>query len=136
MIYPVHHMMYPVHHIMYPIHHMMAPLSIIWWTPSHPNEKSMNNLAIGWDIEKTISQHPLNSNSLILGLLKTRDIANLSKKGIHHMMYPIHHMMYPIHHMMDSYYTIYWHIVNVFCCDIVNLSKNGIHYMMYPVQTL
>ena len=43
MMYPIHHMMYPVHHIMYPIHHMMAPLSIIWWTPSHPNEKSMNN---------------------------------------------------------------------------------------------
>ena len=83
MIYPVHHMMYPVHHIMYPIHHMMAPLSIIWWTPSHPNEESMNNSAIEWDIEKTISQHPLNSNSLILGLLKTRDIANLLKRGIH-----------------------------------------------------
>ena len=125
-------------------------LSIIWWTPthhimnpcpsydgpqSHPNENSMNNSAIEWDIEKTISQHSMNSNSLILGLLKTRDIANLSKKGIHHMMYPVHHMMYPypsydvplsniwctpiqqmldgVHHMMDLYCFIYWLISHI-----------------------
>ena len=122
MMYPVHHIMYPVHHIMYPIHHMMAPLSIIWWTPSHPNEKSMNNSVIEWDIEKSISQHSLNSNSLILGLLKTRDIANLSKKGIHHMMYPVHHMMYPVHHMMDP--PIH-HMM-----DGVHHMMDGVHHMM------
>ena len=92
-------------------------LSIIWWTlsiilctPTHymmdpcpsydgpqtvPNQKVMNNSAIQWRIKKIISYHSLNSNSLIHRLLKTRDIANLSKKGIHHIMYPIHHMMYP-----------------------------------------
>ena len=97
-------------------------LSIIWWTPSHPNEKSMNNSAIEWDIEKTISQHLLNSKSLILGLLKTRDIANLSEKGIHHMMYPIHHMMYPVHHMMDP--PIH-HMM-----DGVHHMMDGVHHMM------
>ena len=112
-------------------------LSIIWWTPthhimnpcpsydgpqSHPNENSMNNSAIEWDIEKTISQHSMNSNSLILGLLKTRDIANLSKKGIHHMMYPVHHMMYPVHHMMDP--PIH-HMM-----DGVHHMMDGVHHMM------
>ena len=75
-----------------------------------------------WDNEKTISQHPLNSNSLILGLLKTRDIANLSKKGIHHMMYPVHHMMYPVHHMMNP--PIH-HMM-----DGVHHMMDGVHHMM------
>ena len=78
--------------------------------------------AIERDIERTISQHSLNSNSLILGLLKTRDIANLSKKGIHHMMYPIHHMMYPVHHMMDP--PIH-HMM-----DGVHHMMDGVHHMM------
>ena len=40
-------------------------------------------------------------NSLILGLLKTRDLGNLTKNGIHNMMDPIHHMLDGVHHMMD-----------------------------------
>ena len=104
---------------MYPAIIWWPPLSIIWWTPSHPNEISMNYSAMEWDIEKTISQHPLNSNSLILGLLKTRDIANLSKKGIHHMMYPVHHMMYPVHHMMNP---------------PIHHMMDGVHHMMDRVH--
>ena len=107
-------------------------LSIIWCTPTHymmdpcpsydgpqtvPNQKVMNNSAIQWRIKKIISQHSLNSNSLIHRLLKTRDIANLSKKGIHHIMYPIHHMMYP--------YPAYDVPLSIIWCT-------PIHHMMYP----
>ena len=112
MMKAIHHMMNPIHHMMNLIHHMMypypsydVPLSIMWCTPIHhmldpypsydgpltvPNQKVMNNLAMQWHIK----QHSLNSNSWILGQLKTRDISYLSKKGIHYIIYPVHHMMY------------------------------------------
>ena len=110
-----------------------------------PNQKVMNNSAIQWRIKKIISQHSLNSNSLIHRLLKTRDIANLSKKGIHHIMYPIHHMMYPypaydvplsiiwctpihhmlhpVHHMMEELKNIYCYIWFVFYVNLPNEMK-------------
>ena len=59
-----------------------------------PIQKVMDILAMQWCIKKLFSQHSLNSISLIHRLVKTRDIVNLSKKGIHHIMNPVHHLMY------------------------------------------
>ena len=100
-----------------PIHYMMDPCPSYDGPQTVPNQKVMNNSAIQWRIKKIISQHSLNSNSLIHRLLKTRDIANLSKKGIHHIMYPIHHMMYP--------YPAYDVPLSIIWCT-------PIHHMMYP----
>ena len=63
-------------------------------------QTSMNNSATELDIKKKISELNLKMNSLILGLVKTRDLGNLTKNGIHNMMDPIHHMLDPVHHMM------------------------------------
>ena len=76
-----------------PIHYMMDPCPSYDGPQTVPNQKVMNNSAIQWRIKKMFSQHSLNSNSLIHRLLKTRDIANLSKKGIHHMM-DLHYIIY------------------------------------------
>jgi len=117
MMNPIHHMMNPIHHMMNPIHHMMYPCSSYDGPETVPNQKVMNNSAIQWRIKKMFPQHSLNTNSLIHRLLKTRDIANLSKKGIHHIMYPIHHMMYP--------YPAYDVPLSIIWCT-------PIHHMMYP----
>ena len=60
----------------------------------------MNNSTTDLDIKKKISELNLKMNSLILGLLKTRVLGNLTKNGIHNMMDPIHHMLDGVHHMM------------------------------------
>ena len=118
-------------------------LSIIWCTPTHymmdpcpsydgpqtvPNQKVMNNSAIQWRIKKIISQHSLNSNSLIHRLLKTRDIANLSKKGIHHIMYPIHHMMYP--------YPAYDVPLSIIWCTPIHHMLHPVHHMMEELKNI
>ena len=111
-----------------PIHYMMDPCPSYDGPQTVPNQKVMNNSAIQWRIKKIISQHSLNSNSLIHRLLKTRDIANLSKKGIHHIMYPIHHMMYP--------YPAYDVPLSIIWCTPIHHMLHPVHHMMEELKNI
>ena len=76
-------------------------------------QTSMNNSTTKLDIKKKISELNLKMNSLILGLLKTRVLGNLTKNGIHNMMDPIHHMLDRVHHMMAFLSIIWWTPFNI-----------------------
>ena len=124
-----------VHHMLDGVHYMMDRGAIIWWTgsiiwwtrgPSYDGwgplydgpqiikiQTSMNNSTTDLDIKKKISELNLKMNSLILGLLKTRVLGNLTKNGIHNMMDPIHHMLDGVHHMMAFLSIIWWTPSNI-----------------------
>ena len=101
-------MMDRVHYMMDRLHHMIDRLFYVFKFQYYPKSVAyVIQMRNAWN--EILKKQPLNSNSIILGLLKTRDTVNLSKKGIHHMMYPVHHMM----EELKSIYCKRWYIVKI-----------------------